>query len=64
MWCIPPKRSAESVYRMEDVPEVYRRPYDPRRPVVRMDETFERLIGEAREPSPPRPGAVERYDHV
>jgi DDE superfamily endonuclease len=64
MWCIPPKQSAEFVYRMEDVLEVCRRPHDPERPVVCMDETFKQLIGEAREPLPPRPGAVERYDHV
>jgi hypothetical protein len=49
---------------MEDVLEVYHRPYDPKRPVVCVDETFKQLIGETREPLPPRPGAVERYDHV
>jgi hypothetical protein len=31
---------------------------------VCVDETFKQLIGETREPLPPRPGAVERYDHV
>ena len=48
MWCIPPKQSAEFVFHMEDVLEVYHRPYDPKRPVVcvepsgspDMDETF------------------------
>jgi len=64
MWCIPDKPSAEFVYPMEDVLEVYHRPYDPKRPVVCVDETFKQLIGETREPLPPRPGAVERYDHV
>lgn len=64
MWCIPPKQSAEFVYPMEDVLEVYHRPYDPRRPVVCMDETFKQLIGQTREPLPPIPGAVERFDHV
>jgi hypothetical protein len=64
MWCIPPKQSAEFVYHMEDVLEVYKRPYDPRRPVVCMDETFKQLIGQSREPLPARPGAVERFDHV
>ncbi len=64
MWCIPPKQSAEFVYHMEDVLEVYRRPYDPQRPVVCLDETFKQLIGESRDPLPPRPGSVERYDHV
>ncbi len=32
--------------------------------MVCVDETFKQLIGETREPLPPRPGAVERYDHV
>ena len=64
MWCIPPKPSAEFVYHLEDVLEVYRRPQDPKHPVVCIDETFKQLIGETREPLPPRPGAVERYDHV
>ena len=64
MWCIPPKHSAEFVADMEDVLEVYHRPYDPTRPVVCLDETFKQLIGETREALPPRPGAVERYDHV
>ena len=49
---------------MEDVLAVYRRPYDPARPVVCLDETFKQLIGETREPLPMRPGAVERFDHV
>jgi hypothetical protein len=64
MWCIPPKASAEFVACMEDILEVYHRPYDPRRPVVCMDETFKQLIGEVREPLPPMPGRVERYDSV
>lgn len=49
---------------MEDVLEVYQRPYEPRRPVVCMDETFKQLIGEVREPLPPAPGQVERYASV
>jgi hypothetical protein len=64
MWCIPPKQSAEFVYHMEDVLEVYQRPLDPKRPVVCMDETFKQLIGESREPLPMTPGSVERFDHV
>ncbi len=49
---------------MEDVLEVYHRPHDPKRPVVCVDETFKQLIGETREPLPPRPGSLERVDHV
>jgi hypothetical protein len=64
MWCIPPKQSAEFVCNMEDVLEVYHRPYDEKRPVVCLDETFKQLVGEVREPLPPRPGQPLRYDHV
>ena len=48
---------------MEDVLEVYRRPYNPLRPVVCMDESTKQLLGELRPPLPCRPGAVERYDY-
>jgi len=41
---------------MEDVLEVYHRPYDARYPVVCMDESSKQLIGEVREPIPVAPG--------
>jgi hypothetical protein len=63
MWCIPPKQSAEFVYHMEDVLKVYHRPYDPKRPVLCIDETSKQLVGEARTPLPLGPGMVERYDY-
>ena len=37
MWCIPPKQNAEFAAHMEDVLEVYSRPYNEKRPVVCMD---------------------------
>lgn len=37
-WCIPPHQSAEFVAAMEDVLEVYSRPYNEKYPVVCMDE--------------------------
>jgi DDE superfamily endonuclease len=64
MWCLPPKPSAEFVYHREDVLEVYQQPPDPQRPVVCVDETFQPLIGEVRDPLPGKTGAVERYDSV
>lgn len=64
MWNIPPKQSGEFVYHMEDVLEVYHRPYDRKRPVVCLDETFKQLIGEVREPLPAKPGLTLRYDSV
>ena len=50
MWCIPPKQNAEFVARMEDVLEVYERPYDPECPVVCMDEKPFQLLDEYLEP--------------
>ena len=41
---------------MEDVLDVYERPYDPMRPVVCMDEKPYQLLEDAREPLPMRPG--------
>jgi hypothetical protein len=41
---------------MEDVLEVYRRPYTPKYPVVCMDESSKQLIGEVTEPIPAAPG--------
>jgi hypothetical protein len=38
---------------MEDVLDVYQRPYDPDFPVVCMDESTKQLIGEVTEPTPP-----------
>ena len=64
MWCIPPKASAEFVYHMEDVLDVYHRPYNPQFPVICVDETLKQLIGEVREPLPLGPGRVERFDCV
>ncbi len=48
---------------MEDVLEVYTRPYDPKRPLVCMDETSKQLIGETRLPLPLRGGRPQRYDY-
>ncbi len=41
-WCIP-EADADFVAKMEDVLEVYQRPYDPLRPVVCIDETNKQL---------------------
>jgi hypothetical protein len=48
---------------MEDVLDVYHRPYDERRPVVCIDEQPKQLVSEARQPLPPRPGTPARYDY-
>ena len=63
MWCIPPEQDAAFVCQMEQVLEVYRRPFDPRRPVVCMDEQPKQLIAEARRPIAAAPGRPARFDY-
>jgi hypothetical protein len=62
-WVIPPKANAEFVCAMEDVLEVYKRPQDPQRPVVCLDETSKQLVGETRVPLPAAPGRPRRVDY-
>jgi hypothetical protein len=62
-WVIPPQANAEFVCAMEDVLEVYTRPYDPRRPQVCLDEASKQLVAEIREPIPATPGQPERGDY-
>ena len=47
---------------MEDVLEVYHLPYDPKYPVVCMDESNKQLIGEVRTQIPCKPGQPARID--
>jgi hypothetical protein len=47
---------------MEDVLEVYKRPYDPRFPVVCMDEKPYQLLGESRPALPMIPGTPKLED--
>lgn len=48
---------------MEDVLEVYQRPYDPRFPQVCLDEVSTQLLADTRPPQPPAPGRVARQDY-
>jgi DDE superfamily endonuclease len=48
---------------MEDVLEVYHRPYDETRPLVCLDEASKQLIGEVAEPIAAEPGQPERFDY-
>ena len=47
---------------MEDVLEVYHLPYDPKYPMVCMDESSKQMTGEVREPIPCAPGRPVRMD--
>src|SRR4051794_41639614 len=48
---------------MEDVLDVYKRPYDAQQPVVCLDEASKQLVAEVNAPLPPEPGQPERADY-
>lgn len=62
MWCIaeitPEYR--ERMYRLLDL---YEEEYDPKYPVVCVDEKSKQLIEEIRTPIPMKPGGPEKYDY-
>jgi hypothetical protein len=62
-WVIPPSQNGEFVANMEKVLEVYKRPYDEKRPVICMDESPKQLIGETKTPIEAKPGSVEKFDY-
>jgi transposase len=48
---------------MEDVLDVYKRPYDPKRPQVCFDERPKQLVADVRKPIAAYPGQPARYDY-
>jgi hypothetical protein len=62
-WCIPPEQNAEFVWHMEDVLSVYHRPYDPKRPMLCLDEKPVQLLADARPGLPVKPGHVAKRDY-
>lgn len=62
-WVIPPEHSGEFVAQMEEVLDLYHRPYNPHIPLVCMDEQPVQLIQETRKPLPAAPGKPEKVDY-
>ena len=62
-WVIPPEENAEFVARMEDIIDLYQRPYDPEVPVICMDEKTFQLLGDVQTPLPMMPNRPVRYDY-
>jgi len=60
---IPPQGNGEFVAQMEQVLDVYKRPYDRNFPVICMDESPRQLIDEVTTPIPGAPGRPARYDY-
>lgn len=62
MWCIE-ELSEEYIERMEDVLEVYERPYDPDKPVICVDEKPVPLLADARDRIQAEPGVPAKIDY-
>src|SRR5207302_8422625 len=62
-WVIPPEADGEFVAAMEDVLDVYARPYNPRIPVVCMDEQPVQLLKETRVPVAATKNHPRRVDY-
>jgi hypothetical protein len=60
---MPKTGDADFVCAMEDVLEVYKRPYDRVRPLVCLDEASKQLVADITPPRPPQPGQPARQDY-
>ena len=54
---------SEFVERMYGLLDLYEEPYDPRRPVIGVDEKPKQLLEDSRSPIPMKPGSPEKYDY-
>lgn len=61
-WCIGTV-TAEYLWRMEQVLDIYEQSYDKKRPVVCFDERPCQLLSDVLMPIPMKPGRVERQDY-
>jgi hypothetical protein len=62
-WVIPPEADAEFVAHMEDVLDVYSRPYNPQIPVLCMDEQPVQLVEEVKDPIAATKDHPQRVDY-
>ena len=62
-WVIPPQADAEFVAHMEQVLDLYQKPYDPDCPVVCMDEQPVQLVKETRPPMAATKNRPRRVDY-
>ena len=62
-YVIPPEQNAEFVAHMENILDIYHQPFDPKHPVICMDEQPIQLIKETRIPKPAKPGRPECIDY-
>jgi hypothetical protein len=62
MWCIQ-TINAEYRARMYNILKLYEEKYDPKKPLICLDEKPKQLIGDKRKAVPMKPGSPEKYDY-
>ncbi len=62
-WVIPPEADGEFAAHMEEVLEIYEKPYNPAVPVVWMDEQPVQSLKETRSPIPATAKHARRVDY-
>lgn len=55
--------TADFLWRMAHILDLYAEPYDPKRPQLCVDEMPDQLLAEVRAPLPPEPGKPRREDY-
>lgn len=62
MWCIP-EMTPEFIERMEDVLNLYEKPYNSDEPVICLDEKPIQLLKDSRDIIPEKPGSIRKRDY-
>src|SRR5665648_1170730 len=62
MWCIQ-TINAEYRERMYNILNLYEEKYDPKKPLICLDEKPKQLLGDKRRAIPMKPGSPEKYDY-
>ncbi len=62
MWCVP-KLTDEYIERMEDILDLYEKPYNEQEPVLCFDEKSTQLLENTRTGAPTKPGKLRTIDY-
>lgn len=62
MWCVP-ELTTEFIERMENVLDLYAKPYDPNEPVICLDEKPIQLVKDSRKTISGKPGSIKKRDY-
>ena len=62
MWCVG-ELTPEYIKRMEDILDLYERPYDSKEPVICFDEKLHHLVSDVRSPLSMKKGFIKKRDY-